>query len=320
MGTFVATPPTADVDVEAPSLRFISPMAEDSSFMSVLVDGGGFWALPVSSRSPATPFLGIVTRSRLMRRMLPAVLIVTIARCGGGGCPNNLFDTVYQLRMIQVGVASPGVSLSIPADGSASIAGSAVDAAQLFNTDMLLVKSSSPCSDMIGGGSEAEEVRCFEWRSCCSTSLVAVSDASSSGSTPPPGTIHSSGLRDEVTNSTCNMKAKRLQEPSKGELAQVEENGTNATLAHGIHRAHLLLACQHHTSDGCCLGGGGCFVASAQMPDAADTLLWCTRCSFGSVSLPDVFFCAAVWSHFLLTNPSTTNTTSNRVQTIVSLR
>lgn len=34
------------------------------------------------------------------------------------------------------------------------------------------------------------------------TSLVAVTLGSSSGSTPPPGTIHFSGLREDVTSST----------------------------------------------------------------------------------------------------------------------
>lgn len=34
------------------------------------------------------------------------------------------------------------------------------------------------------------------------TSLTAVTEGSSSGSTPPPGTIHNSGRLDEVTNST----------------------------------------------------------------------------------------------------------------------
>lgn len=34
------------------------------------------------------------------------------------------------------------------------------------------------------------------------TSLTAVTDGSSSGSTPPPGTIHNSGRLDDVTRST----------------------------------------------------------------------------------------------------------------------
>lgn len=35
-----------------------------------------------------------------------------------------------------------------------------------------------------------------------STSRTAVTDGSSSGSTPPPGTIHNSGRLDDVTKST----------------------------------------------------------------------------------------------------------------------
>lgn len=36
-----------------------------------------------------------------------------------------------------------------------------------------------------------------------STSRIAVTEGSSSGSTPPPGTIQLSGRRDDVTRSTC---------------------------------------------------------------------------------------------------------------------
>lgn len=35
------------------------------------------------------------------------------------------------------------------------------------------------------------------------TSRIAVMDGSSSGSTPPPGTIQWSGRLDDVTNNTC---------------------------------------------------------------------------------------------------------------------
>uniref|UniRef100_A0A8W7P755 Uncharacterized protein n=1 Tax=Anopheles coluzzii TaxID=1518534 RepID=A0A8W7P755_ANOCL len=59
-----------------------------------------------------------------------------------------------------VGVDSVVVSFS-PAASSGAV--------QLFMTGSL-VKSSLSFSDMIGGGSDDEVVRCFEWRSCCSAS------------------------------------------------------------------------------------------------------------------------------------------------------
>uniref|UniRef100_A0A182MMI3 Uncharacterized protein n=1 Tax=Anopheles culicifacies TaxID=139723 RepID=A0A182MMI3_9DIPT len=40
------------------------------------------------------------------------------------------------------------------------------DALQLFVSGSL-VKSSLSCSDIIGGGSDDEYVRCLEWRNCC---------------------------------------------------------------------------------------------------------------------------------------------------------
>lgn len=42
------------------------------------------------------------------------------------------------------------------------------------------------------------------------TSRMAVTLGSSSGSTPPPGTIHWSGRLDDVTNKTCKKNDKKL--------------------------------------------------------------------------------------------------------------
>lgn len=46
-----------------------------------------------------------------------------------------------------------------------------------------------------------------------STSRIAVTEGSSSGSTPPPGTIQLSGRRDDVTNSTYAPKQHAIYSP-----------------------------------------------------------------------------------------------------------
>lgn len=72
------------------------------------------------------------------------------------GSPSSSVTVVVQAGGV-VGVDSVVVSFS-PAASSGAV--------QLFMTGSL-VKSSLSFSDMIGGGSDDEVVRCFEWRSCC---------------------------------------------------------------------------------------------------------------------------------------------------------